>query len=198
MIKNDWQLRVTQKRIKDFEDALFELERLPESKAQPWLRAAQRESLESELSNLRGQVDEYELLKAGKIKLPGAEAIQQVPELLIKTRISKGLNQEDLAARLGVSKQCIQQYEQTNYAHVTLSVAQKIMQALVGGSATSQSQPSKTVARKKEVIAAGKKGTVKKLVAAKKATAYKKSGIPKAVTAAKKSAASKKRKAAAN
>jgi hypothetical protein len=48
MIKNDWQLRVTQKRIKDFEDALFELERLPESEAQPWLRAVQRESLESE------------------------------------------------------------------------------------------------------------------------------------------------------
>jgi hypothetical protein len=33
MIKNDWQLRVTQKRIKDFEDALFELGRLPESES---------------------------------------------------------------------------------------------------------------------------------------------------------------------
>lgn len=137
MIKNNWQLRVTQKRIKDFEDALFELKRLPKNATQPWLRAAQRESLESELRNLCAQVDEYELLKAGKVALPGAEVLQQVPELLIKTRISKGLDQEALAARLGVSKQCIQQYEQTNYAHVTLSALQKIMQALVENSESS-------------------------------------------------------------
>jgi HTH-type transcriptional regulator / antitoxin HipB len=132
MIKNDWQLRVTQKRIKDFEDALFELERLPESGTQPWLRAAQRESLQSELAKLRIQVTEYELLKSGKVALPGREMIQQIPQLLIKTRISKGLNQEELAGRLGVSKQCIQQYEQSNYAHVTISTAEKIMQALAG------------------------------------------------------------------
>ncbi len=137
MIKNDWQLRVTQKRIKDFEDALFELERLPESASQPWLRAAQRESLESELNNLQQQVEEYELLKAGKVALPGLEIIQQVPDLLIKTRISKGLNQEDLAEKLGVSKQCIQQYEQTNYAHVTLSTAQRVMCVLLGIDETS-------------------------------------------------------------
>lgn len=136
MIKNDWQLRVTQKRIKDFWDALFELGEMPESEAQPWLRAAQRESLESELNNLHRQVEEYELLKSGKIPLPGPEVIQQVPDLLIKTRISKGLNQEELAAKLGISKQCIQQYEQTNYAHVTLGTALKVMQVLVGVSAT--------------------------------------------------------------
>src|SRR5437764_544545 len=132
MIKNDWQMRVTMKRIKDFDDALFELERLPVSKSQPWLREAQRESLESELKNLQKQVEEYELLKAGKVSLPGPELIQQVPDLLIKTRISKGLNQEDLAAKLGVSKQCVQQYEQTNYAHVTLSTAQRVMSVMLG------------------------------------------------------------------
>ena len=131
MIKNDWQLRVTIRRIRDFEDALFELKELPIASEQPWLRGAQEESLQSELERLRKQVEEYELLKSGKVNLPGPEVIQQVPELLIKTRISKGLNQEDLARRLGVTKQCIQQYEQSNYAHVTISVAQKIMQTLM-------------------------------------------------------------------
>lgn len=131
MIKNDWQLRVTIRRIRDFEDALFELKELPIAPEKPWLRGAQEESLQSELERLRKQVEEYELLKSGKVNLPGPEVIQQVPELLIKTRISKGLNQEDLARRLGVTKQCIQQYEQSNYAHVTISVAQKIMQTLM-------------------------------------------------------------------
>lgn len=131
MIKNDWQLRVTIRRIRDFEDALFELKELPIAPEQPWLRGAQEESLQSELERLRKQVEEYELLKSGKVNLPGPEVIQQVPELLIKTRISKGLNQEDPARRLGVTKQCIQQYEQSNYAHVTISEAQKIMQTLM-------------------------------------------------------------------
>jgi transcriptional regulator with XRE-family HTH domain len=167
MIKNDWQLRVTQRRIKDFEDALFELERRPESKAQPWLRAAQRESLESELKNLRGQVDEYELLKTGKVALPGLEALQLVPELLIKTRISKGLNQEALAARLGVSKQCIQQYEQTSYANVTLSVAQKVMQALIGNTATTPMAAVKKVSTEKPARSSA--GTARKRGTAQKA-----------------------------
>lgn len=172
MIKNDWQLRVTERRIKDFENALFELERLPESKAQPWLRASQRESLESELNTLRKQVEEYELLKAGKVTLPGTEVIQQVPDVLIKTRISKGLNQEELAAKLGVSKQCVQQYEQTNYAHVTLATAQRVMQVLLEYEATPSKKESAGRLR-----SAGKgrpAKTVKKAAAAKKAAAPKK------------------------
>jgi ribosome-binding protein aMBF1 (putative translation factor) len=130
MIKNDWQLRVTQAQIKNFQDSLFVLKGLPEKKTQPWLRSVQRESLQSELKNLREQVSQYELLKTGQIALPGPEAVQQIPELLIKTRISKGLNQEALAIKLGVSKQCIQQYEQSNYQHVTLGAIHKIMLVL--------------------------------------------------------------------
>lgn len=173
MIKNDWQLRVTQKRIKDFEDALFELERLPESESQPWLRAAQRESLESELNNLRMQVEEYELLKAGKVTLPGTEVIQQVADVLIKTRISKGLNQEDLAARLGVSKQCVQQYEQTNYAHVTLSTVQRVMNVLLELEETATKTKATGVAR-----LANKKSSVK-TTAVRKASAGKKAATPR-------------------
>lgn len=160
MIKNDWQLRVTQKRIKDFEDAVFELGRLPESDSQPWLRAAQRESLDSELINLRKQVEEYELLKAGKVSLPGPEVFQQVPDLLIKTRISKGLNQEELAAKLGVTKQCVQQYEQTNYAHVTLSTAEHVMYVLLG---LDETAPKEKDSKKHSIIRTpAKKDSTKK------------------------------------
>ena len=151
MIKNDWQLRVTQKRIKEFEDAIFELSRLAECDSQPWLRAAQRESLEAELKKLNQHVAEYELLKAGKVALPGPEVIEQVPDLLIKTRISKGLNQEQLATMLGVSKQCVQHYEQTNYAHVTLSTAHKVLQVLLAPcevQAAEPAQASGSVAKK--------------------------------------------------
>lgn len=172
MITNDWQLRVTQKRIKDFENALFELGRLPKSKSQPWLRAAQRESLESEMENLCKQVEEYELLKSGQVALPGPEVIQQVPELLIKTRISKGLNQEELASMLGVSKQCIQQYEQTNYAHVTLSTAQRVMQALSGLGLNPAAGSTKTAAGK--ALSSSSQGKKPPAAATKPSTASKK------------------------
>jgi DNA-binding XRE family transcriptional regulator len=182
MIKNEWQFRVTQRRIKDFENALFELKQLPASKAQPWLRAAQQESLKSELTNLRNQIDDYELLKAHKIKLPGPEAIRQVPELLIKTRISQGLTQEDLATRLGVTKQCIQQYEKTNYAHVTLSTAERIMQALSAPgvdqsgatgakvSKVNQTKPGSRSASKRTIVRREKEGSSPKKVTPKKRT----------------------------
>ena len=179
MIKNDWQLRVTKKRIGDFENALFELERLPESNAQPWLRAAQRESLESEMDNLRKQVEEYGLLKAGKVVLPGAEVIQQVPDVLIKTRISQGLNQEELAERLGVSKQCVQQYEQTNYAHVTLATAQRVMQALLSSKGASGESMGRLRSMRRSTKTANKKvDPPKKTATAKKVAPPKKRSAP--------------------
>lgn len=156
MIKNDWQLRVTQKRIKEFTDALFELSNLPQKAAQPWLRSAQRESLEAELQKLSRQVSEYELLKTGQVTLPGPEVIEQVPDVLIRTRISKGLNQEQLAARLGVSKQCVQQYEQTNYAHVTLSTAHKVMQVLLAPCEAPAAKPAQARPAVKKSASSGK------------------------------------------
>ncbi|MCC7528857.1 MAG: helix-turn-helix transcriptional regulator [Candidatus Melainabacteria bacterium] len=182
MIKNDWQFRVTQRWIKDFENALFELKRLPASKAQPWLRAAQQESLESELTILRNQIDDYELLKAHKVALPGPEAIRQIPELLIKTRISQGLTQEELATMLGVTKQCIQQYEKTNYAHVTISTAERIMQALsvpgvdqsgVTGAKVpkvNQTTPASRSASKRAIVSRAKEGSSAKKATPKKRT----------------------------
>ena len=53
MIKNEKQYRITKAWIRKFEDSLFELKQLPESKTQPWLRAGQKESIELQLEDLR-------------------------------------------------------------------------------------------------------------------------------------------------
>jgi HTH-type transcriptional regulator/antitoxin HigA len=130
MITNDWQLRVTSARVRDFEDALFELGQLSESKEQPWLRRAQRESLESELKKLKQQIAQYEDLKISKEKIPAAETVAQIPTMLIQARVSKGLTQEQLAKKLSVSKQRIQHYEKTFYANVRLSTIQQVADVL--------------------------------------------------------------------
>src|SRR5437879_6340241 len=120
MIKNERQYRITKSWIKKFEDSLYELSKLPESKEQPWLRKGQRESIQIQLEQLQSEVDEYESLKAGKIKLAPLDTITSVPELLIKWRIVRHWTQKHLAEKLGLAEQQIQKYEDTNYATATL------------------------------------------------------------------------------
>lgn len=45
----------------------------------------------------------------------------QIATVLIEGRIAAGLTQKELAARLGMKQQQIQQYEQSLYQHVSLA-----------------------------------------------------------------------------
>ena len=62
MIKNQRQYKVTKSRVKDFERALQELQKLPSMPKQSWLRAAQKEAIKEELKDLRSQLQKYESL----------------------------------------------------------------------------------------------------------------------------------------
>ena len=131
MIKNQWQYKVTKSRIKDFEKSLQELKKLPPAPKQPWLRAAQEEAVEEELKDLRTQLQEYEDLQSGKVKLPELSMFDNLPTLLIKWRIAKHLTHQELADRLGWHYQQIQQYENTDYSSATLETLHKIASALI-------------------------------------------------------------------
>src|SRR5207302_6742940 len=93
--------------IKKFQQGLKELAKLPESKEQPWLRTAQRNSILNQLDQLLEEIEEYEALKNGKVEapLPSPEVISELPILLIKRRIANGWTQERLAQRLGIHGQ---------------------------------------------------------------------------------------------
>jgi ribosome-binding protein aMBF1 (putative translation factor) len=126
MITNEKQYKITKSWLRKFETGKRKLAKLPKSKEQPWLRRAQRGSLEAQIRQLKQQINEYEALKNGKVKVPHLEIVAQVPELLIKKRIANGWTQQQLANRLGLHYQQIQRYENTDYATATLETVQRV------------------------------------------------------------------------
>ena len=94
--------------------------RAPYGAVHPLIAKAQEDALNSQLADLEGELEEYEALKSGGFDLGPLKALADIPEMLIKARIAKGLSQRELAERLGVKEQQIQQYEATDYASASL------------------------------------------------------------------------------
>lgn len=130
MIKNEKQYKITKSWLRNFEEGRQKLDKLPKGKEQPWLRQAQRGSLEAQIQQLKEEIEEYEALKSGKIVVPSLDVLATVPELLIKKRIANGWTLEQLAERLGLHHQQIQRYESTDYATATFETMQKVAAVL--------------------------------------------------------------------
>jgi HTH-type transcriptional regulator/antitoxin HigA len=132
MIKNEKQYKITKSLLRKFEAGQKKLEKLPESTEQPWLRQAQRGSIRAQIEQFQEELAEYEGLKSGKVKvtLPSLDAIRELPALLIKRRIANGWTQKQLAEKLDMHWQQVQQYEQTDYSGASLSTIQRVAEAL--------------------------------------------------------------------
>ena len=94
--------------------------RAPYRAVHPLIAKAQEDALNSQLADLEGELKEYETLKSGGFDMGPLEVLADIPKLLIQARIAKGLSQRELAERLGVKEQQIQQYEATDYASASL------------------------------------------------------------------------------
>jgi transcriptional regulator with XRE-family HTH domain len=132
MIKNEQQYLVTKKQVAQFERALRDLDQqdLILEKVHPLLVQAQGEAIQSQLVDLKAQLEEYERLKTGDIAVLQINSIEELPVALIKARIAAGWSQVELAERLGMKKQQIQRYEATDYAGASLTVLQRVIEAL--------------------------------------------------------------------
>jgi ribosome-binding protein aMBF1 (putative translation factor) len=131
MIKNEKQYRITKAQAGRFEHSLEELAR-QRRPANVTLRLwrAQREAAESQLQDLREQMEAYERLHFGKSKELTLAAVEDLPRTLIRARIASGLTQEGLASRMGVKTQQIQRYEATEYQSASFARIRKVVEAL--------------------------------------------------------------------
>ncbi len=131
MIKNEKQYRITKAQVRRFQDALAELagQERPSNIA-PRLWRAQREAAQSQMEELREQVEAYERLHLGKSKEVILEAVEDLPKALIRARIASGMTQEGLARRLGVKPQQVQRYEATEYESASFARILRVVQAL--------------------------------------------------------------------
>ena len=107
MIKTDRQLRHTEKEMDRFEAAL---------KEQP--KGASRDALQSVLDDMREDVADYAALKRGDLSRARSTSPYGLPEVIIRTRIARGLSQSDLAEKVGVAPQQIQRWEADDYESI--------------------------------------------------------------------------------
>jgi ribosome-binding protein aMBF1 (putative translation factor) len=129
MIKNERQYLITKAQAKKFKEAIETFDNKT-TNTHPRLAKAEREALESQLADLKWQLDEYEKLRSGKLKRLKTSSFQNLPIELIRARIARGLTQKDLARKLGVKEQQIQRYEETDYASASLSRLNEVIKAL--------------------------------------------------------------------
>jgi ribosome-binding protein aMBF1 (putative translation factor) len=134
MIQNERQYRVTRAQAGKFARALRELSSRKGTAARvhPLLQKAQVEGLKSQLADLRGQLREYEALRAGRRRVPPVDALDDLPRRLVQARIAAGLTQKDLAERLGLKAQQIQRYEASGYASASLTRLRQVAAAICG------------------------------------------------------------------
>ncbi len=132
MIKNDRQYRITKAQADKFALALTEFaERSSKDKhMHPLQRQAQIASLQSQLDDLRTQLEEYDALRSGRYRVFELESFEELPRVLIQARIASGLSQKELAERLGLKEQQIQRYEATEYASASFERLKEIIAAL--------------------------------------------------------------------
>ena len=131
MIKNEKQYRITKAQARRFQDALAELagQKRP-ANITPRLWHAQRQAAESQMDELREQVEDYERLQMGKSSEVVLESVEDLPKALIRARIAAGMTQAGLARRLGVKQQQVQRYEASEYGSASFARIVKVLQAL--------------------------------------------------------------------
>jgi HTH-type transcriptional regulator/antitoxin HigA len=126
MIKSDAQRERTAAQIEGFQTALVKLACDGHAKRSGAIRG----SYESMIRQLEGELREYDQLKSGKLHLPRVERLDQIAPCIAKIRIAKGVSQTELGRRLGVSKQVISRYEESEYQTVAVARLQEILDAI--------------------------------------------------------------------
>ena len=126
MIKSDAQRERTLAQIDGFRQALAKVEQETSGKRADILAA----NYQTMVRDLEDQLREYDELKRGEIAIPKVERLDEVAPFITRIRIAKGISQTELGRRLGVSKQVISRYEESDYQTVGMAKLQEILDAI--------------------------------------------------------------------
>jgi DNA-binding Xre family transcriptional regulator len=129
MIKNERQFKITKNQVRQFELILVQLTTEFQTSGDLKLKM-QIDALETDVSKLNAEINEFERLKSGAVKVISANSFHDLPDVIIKARIARALTQKDLALKLGMKEQQIQRYETNNFASASFSILAKIVDAL--------------------------------------------------------------------
>lgn len=131
MIKNEREFRITHSQAEKFRTAIATAAREgPPKGVAPKLHQVSIEGMRAQLKDLDRELLDYKTLQDPKGKVRLEDSADALGALLIKARIARGWSQRELAERLGLQMQKIQQYEATEYAGASVTRVREILQAL--------------------------------------------------------------------
>ena len=95
MITNERQYRITHSQVEKLRGAVdsFDVKEAAGRANSDVLAKAELAALQSELENLSQQIQEYETLKSGSVEILKASSLEELPSILIRARIARGLSQ---------------------------------------------------------------------------------------------------------
>ena len=114
MITNERQYAITRAAVARFAEALDALDQRTELPTAQ--RDFERSGIRAQLDDLRAELAHFEALRDGHVREVPIRSLLDVPRALIRARVAAGLTQKQLAERLGVREQQVQQDEATQYA----------------------------------------------------------------------------------
>jgi DNA-binding Xre family transcriptional regulator len=121
VIKNDRQYAITKREAAKFQVAvaavLEKAETEQDSREREWLRIFEA-ALKSQLATLERELADYDALRSGEPVVVHLETLNLLPQALVRARIAAGLSQADLAARLEMAEEELQQHEAHDYQTV--------------------------------------------------------------------------------
>jgi len=128
MIANDRQYQQTRKQAAELERLLAAVQ--DGTAGDDGFRDLQADALRGQLDDLRGELGDYDELRAGSTTTIESSTLAGLADALIKARIARGWTQADLAGALGVAEQQVQRYEATRYTGASLARLGDIATAL--------------------------------------------------------------------
>jgi ribosome-binding protein aMBF1 (putative translation factor) len=134
-ILNERQYRVTKAAADRFARSLQEFDQAAtnpgaEPALHPLARQAMRGSIEGQWQALCRQLEEYEAERSTPCAELPVRSLDDIPEILIRARISTRMTQKDLADRLHLKEQQVQRWEQTRYKGVAWERLQAVLSVL--------------------------------------------------------------------
>ncbi len=129
MIQNERQYRITQTKLRKFEQDLASLNP-PDPSLHPRQVVGWTNSYNLTICKLKQELADYEQLKSGHIVTFVLGSLNDLPTTLIKARIAAGMTQKELADKIGVREQQIQRYEANHYNSASFDRLRSIASAL--------------------------------------------------------------------